>query len=122
MYCLGNSLRLMCCRSNHSFTPPYNLSFSISTEDQLIASFQGSDDAAPQDGWTILQWSTSSIIPPPQSLRFKFQLRCDENFFGEGCTKECSPRDDDLGHYECDDNGNTVCKQGWRGEYCSKGW
>ena len=39
---------------------------------------------------------------------------CIENYYPQGvCTKECTLRDDPLGHYTCDSNGDIVCLPGY---------
>ena len=40
-----------------------------------------------------------------------FRVTCTENFYGSDCTTFCMERDDDLGHYTCDSEGNIVCRE-----------
>ena len=40
-----------------------------------------------------------------------FRVACTENFFGSDCATLCVERDDELGHYTCDREGNIVCRE-----------
>ena len=47
-------------------------------------------------------------------LGVSYELRCALNFYGEDCSKFCSPQDSDFqGHYVCDEEGDKVCLQGY---------
>lgn len=35
------------------------------------------------------------------------------NYYGRRCEVYCQSRDDDLGHYECDSQGNKICMTGY---------
>lgn len=47
------------------------------------------------------------------TMRMAVSVRCDANFYGSDCGRYCVPRDDSMGHYTCDGNGNIVCRSGW---------
>lgn len=47
-------------------------------------------------------------------IRIRFELRCAEDFYGEGCTRACVGRDDAGGHYSCDAEGNRRCMGGYQ--------
>ncbi|KTG32146.1 hypothetical protein cypCar_00022222 [Cyprinus carpio] len=51
-------------------------------------------------------------------IEYRIRVRCDENYYGSKCNKQCRPRDDYFGHYRCDPSGNIVCLEGWMGEDC----
>ncbi|XP_043093030.1 protein jagged-2b isoform X1 [Puntigrus tetrazona] len=51
-------------------------------------------------------------------IEYRIRVRCDENYYGSKCNKQCRPRDDYFGHYRCDPSGNIVCLDGWMGEDC----
>ena len=86
---------------------------------QLITSLRGSSSLLPSEGWKNQTWNSSNV-ESPQSMRFGYKIECDANFFGDSCTKICIPRNDDLGHYECGPNGETICRQGWEGPFCTE--
>ena len=50
-----------------------------------------------------------------------FRVTCTENFFGSDCATFCVERDDELGHFTCDSEGNIVCREGYTGENCTIG-
>ncbi|KAL7992717.1 hypothetical protein Chor_016973 [Crotalus horridus] len=70
----------------------------------------------PEDRWTTLQLNG-------HVAHFEAQIRvkCDENYYGPQCNKFCGPRDDFVGHYTCDQNGNKACMEGWIGDECKQG-
>lgn len=55
----------------------------------------------------------SDIYPDPKGqgklIEFRFKLLCDENYFGRYCDVFCASRNDELGHFSCDQAGNIVC-------------
>lgn len=56
------------------------------------------------------------------SLDYRYRVKCDEHYYGDGCDNLCRPRDDKFGHYTCSEpKGDKVCLPGWSGEYCTKG-
>uniref|UniRef100_A0A4W5PDP5 Delta-like protein n=1 Tax=Hucho hucho TaxID=62062 RepID=A0A4W5PDP5_9TELE len=56
---------------------------------------------------------------PTANFEYNIRVRCDENYYGNKCNKQCRPRDDDYGHYVCDQFGNRGCLEGWMGPYCT---
>lgn len=65
-------------------------------------------------------WSQDVHFGEQSELRYSYHVFCDEFYFGEGCADYCRPRDDTLGHYTCDEEGNRICLEGWKGNYCSE--
>lgn len=57
-----------------------------------------------------------SISNLGQFIRLAFRLSCAENFYGDDCTRSCVGRNDDVGHYTCDSNGDVVCLEGFQEE------
>ncbi|KAJ8044486.1 Protein jagged-1a [Holothuria leucospilota] len=55
---------------------------------------------------------------PTALLQYSVRVLCDENYHGKDCQKFCRPRDDLVGHYRCDTNGDRICHEGWSGQYC----
>lgn len=58
---------------------------------------------------------------PTALLQYSVRVLCDENYHGKDCQKFCRPRDDLVGHYRCDTNGDRICHEGWSGQYCDTG-
>ncbi|XP_062974199.1 protein jagged-2 [Elgaria multicarinata webbii] len=69
----------------------------------------------PEDRWMTLQLNG-------HVAHFEAQIRvkCDENYYGPDCKKFCGPRNDFVGHYTCDQNGNKACMEGWMGDECKQ--
>uniref|UniRef100_A0A8C4HS43 Delta-like protein n=1 Tax=Dicentrarchus labrax TaxID=13489 RepID=A0A8C4HS43_DICLA len=65
------------------------------------------------------QWQSLKHNGPVAQFHFQVRLSCDEHYYGFGCNKFCRPRDDFFGHYECDQNGNKTCLEGWSGPDCN---
>lgn len=53
---------------------------------------------------------------------WRIRVKCEERYYNTTCSKFCRPRDDKLGHYECNENGDKVCMDGWLGTDCDMGW
>ncbi|XP_046903899.1 protein jagged-2-like [Hypomesus transpacificus] len=52
-------------------------------------------------------------------FEYSIRVRCDDNYYGSKCNKQCRPRDDYFGHYVCDQLGNRGCMEGWMGPDCN---
>uniref|UniRef100_A0A4W5L2S0 Delta-like protein n=1 Tax=Hucho hucho TaxID=62062 RepID=A0A4W5L2S0_9TELE len=66
-------------------------------------------------------WSLDVQSARQTELRYSYRFICNENYYGESCSKICTPRDDRFGHYTCDrDDGQLSCLPGWKGEYCEE--
>jgi len=50
-----------------------------------------------------------------------FRVTCTENFFGSDCASFCVERDNELGYFTCDSEGNIGCREGYTGENCTIG-
>ena len=48
------------------------------------------------------------------NITLGFRLMCTEDYYGPNCTTFCVERDDELGHYTCDSEGNRVCREGYQ--------
>lgn len=68
-------------------------------------------------------WKADSFTSDgPHTLDYRYRVKCDEHYYGDGCDNLCRPRDDKFGHYTCSEpRGDKVCLPGWSGEYCTKG-
>ena len=61
-------------------------------------------------------------------LEYEYRMVCSAHYYGKDCDTLCRPRDDQFGHYICDDHGNKICLDGFQkdpnnaeGDYCTKG-
>ena len=55
------------------------------------------------------------------TMQFEFRVMCESDYYGSDCTVRCTSRDDAMGHYSCDSNGNRVCLDGYSGVDCLTG-
>jgi Golgi apparatus protein 1 len=65
-------------------------------------------------------WSLDVQSVRQTELRYSYRFICNDNYYGESCSKICTPRDDRFGHYTCDRDGQLSCLPGWKGEYCEE--
>lgn len=49
-------------------------------------------------------------------INLTIELNCEEHYYGAECTRYCEPRNDEIGHYLCDDSGNFICLEGFQNE------
>ena len=48
-----------------------------------------------------------------------FRVTCDVNFYGSNCNKDCVPAENNiLGYFECDANGDKICRADYTGTNC----
>lgn len=85
-------------------------------EDLLIERVAHAGMINPEDRWKTLQFNG-----PVAHFEVQIRVKCDENYYSALCNKFCGPRDDFVGHYTCDQNGNKACMEGWMGEECKQG-
>nr|XP_054759199.1 protein jagged-1b-like [Lytechinus pictus] len=80
---------------------------------QLIERVYHSSIMVPSPSWVTLRHDglTATVL-------YRVRLQCDDDFYGTTCMNYCTPRDDLLGHYTCDDDGGRVCDPGWTGSHC----
>lgn len=65
-------------------------------------------------------WSQHTQMEKQTELRYSYRFICNESYYGESCSKKCSPRDDRFGHYTCTRDGQLSCLPGWKGKYCEE--
>lgn len=65
------------------------------------------------------EWSQDVHVGNHSELRYSYHVVCNEFYHGETCSTHCRPRNDQLGYFSCDNEGNKICQEGWSGEYCS---
>ncbi|XP_065112995.1 delta-like protein 4 [Paramisgurnus dabryanus] len=66
------------------------------------------------------EWSRDVQSGKQTELRYSYRFICNENYYGDSCSKKCTPRDDRFGHYTCNPDGQLSCLPGWKGEYCEE--
>lgn len=66
------------------------------------------------------EWSQEAPSGTQSELRYSYRFICNENYYGDTCSKICTPRDDRFGHYTCKPDGQIACRPGWKGEYCQE--
>uniref|UniRef100_A0A3B4APA9 Delta-like protein n=1 Tax=Periophthalmus magnuspinnatus TaxID=409849 RepID=A0A3B4APA9_9GOBI len=66
------------------------------------------------------EWSQEAASDTQTELRYSYRFICNENYYGDTCSKICTPRDDRFGHYTCKPDGQIACRPGWKGEYCQE--
>ncbi|XP_015589296.1 protein jagged-2 [Cephus cinctus] len=63
-------------------------------------------------------WHTLNHQGRNAHLAYRVRVQCADHYYNATCTKFCRPRNDIFGHYTCDENGDKVCIQGWKGADC----
>ncbi|XP_060555347.1 protein jagged-1b-like [Ruditapes philippinarum] len=63
-------------------------------------------------------WHTLTHNGPTATLVYRIRVKCDEHYYNTTCSKFCRPRNDRLGHFTCNVNGDNVCLEGWLGSEC----
>ncbi|KAM3595308.1 uncharacterized protein V6R79_021462 [Siganus canaliculatus] len=66
------------------------------------------------------EWSQDVQSGTQTELRYSYRFICNDNYYGDTCSKICTPRDDHFGHYTCKPDGQIACLPGWKGEYCQE--
>ncbi|XDV42015.1 hypothetical protein PO909_010772 [Leuciscus waleckii] len=82
-------------------------------EENLIERHTHASMVNPGDHWQSIRHPGTTA-----HIEYRLRVRCDENYYGSKCNKQCRPRDDYFGHYRCDPSGNIVCLDGWMGVDC----
>lgn len=65
-------------------------------------------------------WTPNMQTGKQTELRYSYRFICNESYYGESCSKKCTPRDDRFGHYTCTREGQLSCLPGWKGKYCEE--
>ncbi|XP_078593136.1 protein jagged-1-like isoform X1 [Branchiostoma floridae x Branchiostoma japonicum] len=84
-----------------------------SRTDGLIDSYSVSGMIHPGNTWQNFQYNGPTAV-----IDYKIRVLCDEHYYGSNCSRLCRPKDDFVGHFTCDQNGNKVCREGWMGADC----
>ncbi|XP_048830577.1 delta-like protein 4 [Brienomyrus brachyistius] len=97
------------------YSPSADLPADTNNPELLISSFAIQKKLEVGD-----EWSPDVQNFKQTELRYSYRFICNENYYGESCSKKCAPRDDHFGHYTCDPDGQISCLPGWKGEYCEQ--
>ncbi|XP_061553127.1 delta-like protein 4 isoform X2 [Phycodurus eques] len=66
------------------------------------------------------EWSQDVQSGTQTELRYSYRFICNDNYYGDTCSKICAARDDLFGHYTCKPDGQIACLPGWKGQYCQE--
>ncbi|CAG0884542.1 unnamed protein product [Cyprideis torosa] len=66
-----------------------------------------------------LSWEAGVFRRSHLELHYDYRVRCEPNYYGDGCAVLCRPRNDSFGHYTCNAEGQKRCLEGWSGDYCT---
>ncbi|XP_014061604.1 delta-like protein 4 [Salmo salar] len=97
------------------YSPSADLPVDTSNPEMLISFF-----AIQRQLGVGAAWSQNIESGRQTELRYSYRFICNDNYYGESCSKICTPRDDRFGHYTCDRDGQLSCLPGWKGEYCEE--
>lgn len=114
---------------SHRFPPPINDFRLIDANFVLFSSLAGVNIGGrklisrfPMQQWLDVKsnWTEREDKTEFTRMKYDFRVTCFDHYYGSGCANLCRPRDDNFGHYECNQNGEIVCLEGWKGDYCTK--
>lgn len=74
------------------------------------------DKLTPPSLWMKRRAKTAQL-----ELIYEYRVVCDEFYYSDTCEQICRHRNDNFGHYVCDETGSKVCLPGWQGEFCQEG-
>lgn len=66
------------------------------------------------------EWHQEEDRSSQSVLSYEYRVMCDEHYYGSGCANLCRPRNDRFGHFTCSDQGDRICAEGWKGDYCTE--
>ncbi|KAG8193356.1 hypothetical protein JTE90_022984 [Oedothorax gibbosus] len=69
----------------------------------------------PGTDWHTLMYAGSSA-----KFTYRIRVLCAPNYYNSTCTVLCKPRNDKFGHYTCNEKGEKICLEGWKGSTCEK--
>ena len=101
---------------NGSWKKQFYVNFQIMKQfdHKVLKAFKSLEtNFTPSDSWSNKSWDEDDVI-----LVVSYRGYCSRTTYGQGCDRLCIPTDSAAGHYNCDRNGNKICKPGWIGKYC----
>nr|ADK93982.1 delta [Eucidaris tribuloides] len=66
------------------------------------------------------EWSNFTYPTDTHSLSISYRVICQPDSYGSKCNVPCEPRDDQYGHYRCNNEGQKECLEGWDGNWCER--
>jgi len=84
-------------------------------KDDVIFSKDFMDPISPNQTWKHQRLKKIQIL-----VKFDYRLICAKDYYGPSCKKHCHDRNDNFGHWKCDEKGQRVCLAHWTGPYCDK--
>ncbi|XP_056616570.1 protein jagged-2 isoform X4 [Triplophysa dalaica] len=90
-----------------------NQTFTDNSDELLIERSMSRGEMNPGEERQLIQHKGRTA-----SFQYSVCVRCDQHYYGNKCNKQCRPRDDYFGHYQCDQFGNQQCMEGWIGPVC----
>lgn len=96
--------------------PLFSSSLSESSNPELLISFF----AIQRQLGVGSAWTQDMQTAKQSELRYSYRFICNDSYYGESCSKKCTPRDDRFGHYTCTREGQLSCLPGWKGKYCEE--
>lgn len=81
------------------------------SDDLIDRVFVIGDGVAISDSFTPVQFYTG--IYSNVRMEASYRAVCQTNYHGPTCMVYCRGRNDSLGRFECDSDGQPVCLQGW---------
>lgn len=93
----------------------------MKVRDQDSSFFEGYDDDNVDELWITRTMNPGSNsgqlrfngIGDSKVVTLRFAVDCNPNYYGSSCTTHCAARDDNGGHFTCDNAGQRICIDGW---------
>ncbi|ELU03755.1 hypothetical protein CAPTEDRAFT_101809 [Capitella teleta] len=87
----------------------------FNSSSEVIEHVSYSSVLLPGDAWHVV-----THPGPTAAIVYRVRVRCAPHYYNTTCTRLCRPRHDKFGHYNCNENGDKVCLEGWMGSNCEK--
>ena len=94
-----------------------NISIIAMDRDSRVDDFIDEINIMPQFSGVVVSEPARSYIGTYSivNMTFGYGFRCADNYFGSDCSIYCVDTDSDVdGHFLCDENGNKVCRHGYK--------
>ncbi|XP_038077196.1 fibropellin-1-like [Patiria miniata] len=94
------------------------------TDDDLFGSDQIDEDfqsitVGAASSVSSAVWHDYTLKASNSEFLYKLRIYCNKDYYSSDCSVKCVPRDDDKGHYNCNQTtGAMVCHAGWQGTDC----
>lgn len=84
--------------------------------DRLLEQGVQSEDISPGPVWRRFTHVGRTAI-----ITYQLRVLCDEYYGNVTCSAYCRPRNDNFGHWYCNEDSQIACLDGWTGQNCEKG-